>query len=138
VASGSALGREAARIADARPDSAFAGARAAGRELTGQLVTELAHDGDADALEALELIGRRLGVGIANLVNVFNPEVVVIGGGVIAAGERLLEPAREEMAARALPPLRDVVKIVPARFAHEAGMVGAAALAFDGLDAVAS
>lgn len=134
VASGNALSREAARIAAERPSSEFGRALASGRELTGILVTELAHDGDPDARGALELIGRRLGVGIANFVNLFNPEVVVIGGGVIAAGDLLLEPAREEMLARALRPSRDLVRIVPARFAHEAGMVGAAALAFDGLE----
>ena len=104
-----------------------------GRELAGPLVTELAHDGDAAAIEAIELIGARLGVGDRQPVNIFNPEVVVIGGGVIAAGELLLGPARAEVAERALPPSRDEVRIVAARFGVEAGMVGAAALAFDGL-----
>ena len=66
-------------------------------------------------------------------MNIFNPEVVVVGGGVIAAGELLLGPAREVVAARALPPSRDLVRIVAARFGVEAGMLGAAALAFDGL-----
>ncbi len=133
VASGTALAREARRLGEERPESALGAALAAGREITGLLTTELAHDGDASAREALAVIGRRLGVGIANFVNLFNPEVVVVGGGVLAAGELLLEPARAEVAARALRPSRDLVRIVPARFAHEAGMIGAAALAFDGL-----
>jgi glucokinase len=133
LASGTALAREALRIARDRPDSGLGRALAEGRELAGPLVTELAHDGDPSALEAIELIGRRLGVGLANFVNIFNPEVVVIGGGVIGAGELLLAPAREEMLARALPPSRDEARIVAARFGVEAGMVGAAALAFDGL-----
>jgi glucokinase len=133
LASGTALAREARRIAGERPDSALAGALADGRELAGPLVTELAHDGDAAAIEAIELIGTRLGVAIASLVNIFNPQVVVIGGGVIAAGELLLAPARAEMRRRALPPSRDEVRIVAARFGVEAGMIGAAALAFDGL-----
>jgi glucokinase len=98
-------------------------------------VTELAHDGDDAAIEVLRTIGLNLGVAIASLVNIFNPEVVVIGGGVIAAGELLLEPARAEVAARALPPSKDEVRIVAAQFGVEAGMVGAAALAFDGLRA---
>lgn len=132
MASGTALAREGARIAAEHPDSGLGRARAAGREVTGQLVTELAHDGDAAAVAALELIGRRLGVGIANFVNVFNPEVVVVGGGVIAAGELLLEPAREEMRARALSPGREIVSVVAARFGVEAGMIGAGALALDG------
>jgi glucokinase len=133
LASGTALAREALRIAQDRPDSGLGRALADGRELAGPLVTELAHDGDPAALEAIELVGRRLGVGIANYVNIFNPEVVVVGGGVIAAGELLVAPAREEMLVRALPPSRDEVRVVAASFGVEAGMIGAAALAFDGL-----
>jgi glucokinase len=133
LASGTALAREARRIASERPESGLGRALAAGRELVGPLVTELAHDGDEAAIETLALIGSRLGVAIASFVNIFNPEVVVVGGGVIAAGELLLGPARATVAARALPPSRDVVRIVPARFGIEAGMIGAAALAFDGL-----
>jgi glucokinase len=132
-ASGTALAREALRIAGERQDSGLAHALARGRELAGPLVTELAHDGDPAAIEAIELIGSRLGIAIAGFVNIFNPEVVVIGGGVIAAGELLLAPARAEVGWRVLPPLRDSVRIVAARFGVEAGMIGAAALAFDGL-----
>jgi glucokinase len=138
MASGTALAREAVRIAGERPGSALAGALAEGLALLGPLVTELAYDGDEAALEVLELIGTRLGVAIASFVNIFNPQVVVIGGGVMAAGDLLLGPARAAVAARALPPSRDEVRIVPAAFGVEAGMVGAAALAFDGLGAPAS
>jgi glucokinase len=133
LASGTALAREAARLAAERPDSGLGRAAAAGRPLLGPLITELAHDGDEAALEAITLIGRNLGVAIANYANIFNPEVVVIGGGVIAAGELLLEPARAVVAERALPPSREEVRIVAAHFGVEAGMVGAAVLAFDGL-----
>jgi glucokinase len=133
LASGTALAREATRLAKERPRSGLGRALAAGRHPSGPLVTELAHDGDATAIEALALIGERLGVAITSLVNIFNPEVVVVGGGVIAAGELLLAPARAVVAARALPPSRDVVRIVAARFGVEAGMVGAAVLAFNGL-----
>jgi glucokinase len=134
LASGTALAREARRIATERPDSALAGTLRGGRELAGPIVTELAHDGDSAAIEVLKLIGSRLGVAIASLVNIFNPQVVVIGGGVIGAGELLLGPAREVVAQRALRPSRDEVRIVGARFGVEAGMIGAAALAFDGLE----
>jgi glucokinase len=133
VASGTALAREARRLAEEQPESALGRALAGDRTITGALATEFAHDGDPAAIEALAIIGRRLGVGIANFVNLFNPEVVVIGGGVIAAGDLLLQPARDEMAARALPPLRDMASIVPARFAHEAGMLGSAIMAWEGL-----
>jgi glucokinase len=133
LASGTALAKEAERVARERPDSALGRARAAGRRLIGPLVTELAHDGDSASIEVLALIGTRLGVALASFVNIFNPEMIVIGGGVIGAGELLLGPARVEVAARALPPSRDVVRIVAARFGFEAGMVGAAAMAIESL-----
>jgi glucokinase len=132
-ASGTALAREARRLAAERPESGLARAQRAGRELAGPLVTELAHDGDRAAIDAIELIGSRLGVAIASLVNIFNPQVVVIGGGVIAAGELLMAPARAVVEQRTLAAVRKGLRIVPARFGVEAGMIGAAALAFDGL-----
>jgi glucokinase len=131
LASGTALAREGRRIAAEQPDSALGRALIDGREINGALITELAHDGDGAAIDALALIGRNLGVGIASLLNTFNPDVVVIGGGVLAAGELLLAPARAEAARRALPSMRDHAQIVPARFGAEAGLVGAAALALD-------
>jgi glucokinase len=133
LASGTALAREALRVAGERPDSGLGRALSEGREMVGPLVTELAHDGDEASTEVIELIGSRLGVAITSFVNIFNPEVVVIGGGVIAAGELLLRPVRAVVAERALPPSRDEVRIVGAHFGVEAGMIGAAALAFDGV-----
>jgi glucokinase len=79
----------------------------------------------------LERAGRHLGAGLASLVNAFQPEVVVIGGGAIAAGELLLGPARAVVEATALPPLRRGVRIVAAELGEEAGMVGAAILALE-------
>ncbi|HEY7934483.1 MAG TPA: ROK family protein [Solirubrobacteraceae bacterium] len=131
LASGTALAREALLLAEENPDSGLGQALAGGREVTGALVTELAHDGDQAAREVLALIGTRLGTGILNLVNILNPEVVVVGGGVIAAGELLLEPARAVVAQAALRPSRDQVRIVRAHFGAESGMVGAAVLALD-------
>jgi glucokinase len=135
LASGTALAREARRAAAEQPDSGLAGAQANGQELAGPLVTELALAGDAAALGVLELVGTRLGVAVTSLVNIFNPQVVVLGGGVMAAGDLLLEPARAVVAARALPPSREAARILPAAFGVQAGMIGAAALAFAGLDA---
>jgi glucokinase len=135
LASGTALAREATTMARERPHSALGRVLAAGRQLAGPLVTELAHDGDEAAIEVIGLIGRRLGVAIAGFVNVFNPQVVVVGGGVIGAGELLLGPVRAEVASRALPPTRDTVRIRAAAFGVEAGMMGAALLALDGLRA---
>ena len=96
-------------------------------------MTELAHAGDPAAVSVLAAIGRRLGYGLVGVVNVFNPELIVLGGGALAAGELLLEPAREVVAERALPPVREMVSIVPAEFGDEAGMLGAALLALDSL-----
>lgn len=131
LASGTALAREAVLSAKRHPDSGLGRALSGGREITGALVVDLAHDGDSQAREVVALIGRRLGVGIANVMNIFNPEVIVIGGGVIAAGELLLEAARESAYERALPPSRDAAEIVPTRFGSESGMLGAAVLALD-------
>ena len=131
MASGTAIGREGAAAAARSPDSALAERARDGREITGPLVTELAHDGDAAARDVLELIGTRLGVGITSLVNAFDPEVVVIGGGAVAGGELLLGPARAAVAERALPPNREHVQIVAAHFGDEAGMLGAALLALE-------
>ncbi|HXE46675.1 MAG TPA: ROK family protein [Conexibacter sp.] len=131
LASGTALAREGRRIAGERPDSALGRALADGREITGALITELAHDGDAAAVDALALIGTNLGIGIASFMNVFNPDVVVIGGGVIAAGELLLGPARAEAVRRGLPTMAQHAQIVPAQFGTEAGLVGAAALVLE-------
>jgi glucokinase len=131
MASGSAIGREGAAAAAREPESALARELRDGREITGALVTELAHDGDPAARGVLALVGERLGAGLAGIVNAFNPEVVVIGGGAVAGGDLLLEPARRVVAERALPPSRDQVRIEPAHFGEEAGMLGAALLALE-------
>ncbi len=132
-ASGSAIGRAGQAMVAGHPDSALAREAAAGREVTGALVTELAHDGDAASRAAIEQVGHALGAGMVTLVNVFNPSRIIVGGGGIAAGDLLLDPARREVAERAMPSLRDDVEIVPARFGADAGLLGAATLAFEEL-----
>ena len=133
MASGSTIGREGRAAAAAAPDSALGRRVAADQEITGGIVTELAHAGDDAAVSVLTQIGRRLGYGLVGVVNVFNPELIVIGGGALAAGELLLGPAREVVAERALPPVREMVSIVPAECGDESGMLGAALLALDAL-----
>lgn len=132
IASGRAIGRAGEAAARAAPDSALAGRLASGAPMTGGLVTELAHAGDATARAALAEVGRTLGAGLCGIVNALDPEVVVVGGGAVAAGDLLLDPAREVVAARALPPVAAAVRIVPAHFGDESGMLGAALLALDG------
>jgi glucokinase len=134
VASGTAIGREGKVAAEEDSDSDLARAAVAGQEITGELVTQLALGGDEVSRMVLGHIGRQLGIGFANFVNIFNPEVIVVGGGAMAAGDLLLDPAREEMRARGLRPNREQVRVVPARFGPDAGMLGAGVLALDELD----
>ena len=82
-------------------------------------------------------VGFHLGIGIANYVNIFNPELVVIGGGFARAGDLLLEPARKVVAERALFPSREFVRITPAVLGVEAGLIGAGLVGFEALEAVA-
>ena len=100
--------------------------------MTGEEVTALAVGGDEAACSVMAVVGRSLGAGLASVVNIFEPEVIVIGGGASAAGDLLLDPAREVVAQRALRPSRDVVRIVPAALGEEAGMVGAGLFALLG------
>jgi glucokinase len=119
--------------------SGTAGGREA-RELFGESadahdLVRAAQEGNETAVAALAEIGHRLGSGIGSLVNIFNPEVVVVGGGFAAAGDFLLEPARERVQREVLEPARDLVRIVPAVLGPEAGLVGAGFVAFEALDA---
>jgi glucokinase len=128
LASGTALTREAMAVAEGAPDSMLGRALAEGVGLEGREVTEAALAGDEPAKGVLELVGRRIGVALSSLANVFDPDVILLGGGVIAAGELLVAPAREEMSARALPPMNRT-PVAAAALGPDAGMVGAATLA---------
>lgn len=98
--------------------------------VTGPMVSEAAEDGDLVARQAFASVGDWLGVGVANLVAAFDPEVVVIGGGVSAAGDRLLEPARTALVRSLVGAAhRTVPALVVAQLGPEAGLVGAAELA---------
>jgi glucokinase len=96
------------------------------RQVTAQTVYQAAHDGDELALEVVNDTARFLGTGIANLLNVFNPEVVVVCGGVTLAGDRLFVPLRREVARRAFKPAVSVCRIVPCELSGTAGVYGAA------------
>ena len=132
-ASGNALVREArAMILANSPVATDLAARVEGRaeDLTGPIVTEAARDGDATSIELLSEIGHWLGIGIANLAAAFDPGTFVIGGGVSAAGELLLGPARDTFRRRLTGRgYRPEARIVAARLGNEAGLIGAADLA---------
>jgi glucokinase len=105
-----------------------------GSGATGRDLVRLARDGDEHALDAMAGLGRILGAGLASLVNLFNPEVIVLGGGFGEAGDVLFDPAREFVSREALSPARELVRIVPAELGSEAGLVGAGLIAFELLD----
>jgi glucokinase len=128
LASGTALGREGHSAAESSPDSALGKLLAEGKEVDGLAVTEAALAGDATAVGVFDLIGSRLGVACASFANIFQPEAIVVGGGVIEAGDLLLDPARKEVRARALRPMNET-PILAATLGNDAGMIGAAALA---------
>lgn len=96
----------------------------------------LANEGDKIALGILDDLGRKLGSAIGTLVNLFNPERVVIGGGFgAAAGEYVVGPAREVTCRESLSPGRELVEIVPAELGTASGLIGAGMVAFEALDA---
>ena len=130
LASGTALAREGTAAAGEHPGSALGLALAREGAVTGKTVTEAAIGGDEVARGVLELIGTRLGVGLSSLANIFNPDVIVIGGGVIAAGDLLLAPARRELRERALPPMNET-PVLEAQMGPDAGMIGAAEMALE-------
>jgi glucokinase len=96
------------------------------KKITAQTVYQAAHDGDDLALEVVNDTAKFLGTGIANLLNIFNPEVVVVCGGVTLAGDHLFIPLRREVARRAFKPAVDVCRIVPCELSGTAGVYGAA------------
>jgi glucokinase len=130
LCSGTALEREATAFAAAHPDSQLGriGAEAGGR-VKGRAVVDAARAGDADAQALLDALARWLGVAISNFVNVFEPAHFVIGGGLSAAADLLLDSATREAGSRALPALFGRVRIATAKAGNDAGVIGAGLLA---------
>ena len=131
VASGHALDRVAAEGAKLHPDSALA--RLVGRELLGAEAVRAAAEGDATAGWIVEIWAERVGIGVANAINTFDPDEVVIGGGAVLAGDLLLKPATRVARDYVVPGLGDKTVIRLARHGVRAGVLGAALLAADEL-----
>jgi glucokinase len=133
IASGHAIARAGARAVLDNPSSRIAElAEGDPRRATGELVTRAAVEGDAAAVAILAEVGRRLGEGVAGLVNVLDPEIVVVGGGVAEVGDLLLEPIRRAYAESVEGgDVRADVPIVPAALGNDAGAIGAALLAIE-------
>jgi glucokinase len=135
VAAGHALDRLAKQAADLHPDSALGRLHAEGQPVLGPDAVAGARSGDEAAARIVEIWGQRLGIGIANAINTFDPDEVVIGGGAAQAGELLLEPARRVADGYVVPGLRGHTRIRLAWHGVRAGVLGAALLAAQELQA---
>ena len=128
-ASGPAIAARAVEGIEAGADSALP--RLVGgdlRKITAQVVYDAAHEGDEFALEVVRDTAKFLGAGVANIINIFNPQVVVICGGVTRAGDKLFVPLRSEVKRRAFKPAVEVCRILPGELPGTAGVWGAAAV----------
>jgi glucokinase len=128
MASGTAIGREGQLAAETDPDSVLATMLAQGHRIDGRAVTEAALNGDPTSIAVFDLVGERLGAALVTFANTFEPNVIVVGGGVMAAGDLLLDPARRILRERALRPMNEI-PVVAAELGPDAGMIGAAAMA---------
>jgi glucokinase len=132
-ASGSALERFAAVRAGeekADPTGALRRLRKQGR-LTGREVSRLAREGDPGALGAVHELAGWLGIGLVNMTHIFDPDMIVVGGGVGELGELLIGPARAFVKENAMPPARDRVLVAPAKLGNKAGLVGGGLAAWE-------
>lgn len=128
VSSATAMAGLARREIDAGRAPYMAEQVAAGAKVDARLVITAAKAGDAPARAILSEVGTHLGNALAGLVSVLNPELIVVGGGGSHAGDFVLEPVRQVIAAKAMPGPAEVVRVVPAELGNDAGLIGAASL----------
>jgi glucokinase len=129
LASGTALDKLAREAAEADPNSFLGRRLTRDGGVTGHDVVDGAREGDEASIQCLRILGERLGIGIANAITMFDPLEVVVGGGVSAAGELLLGPAREVAWKYAVPGAGTQCEIRLARHGPRAGVLGAALIA---------
>jgi glucokinase len=129
LCSGLALERDATEFAQDHPDSTLGKLLESRDKVTGLDVVVAAREGDSDAKVLLERLGTFLGVGLSSAINTFEPEHIVIGGGLSQAADLFLDRAREEAESRALPALAGRVRIERAQAGPKAGLIGAGLLA---------
>jgi glucokinase len=135
--SGQALERDATELAADKPGSPLAAALGDDGKVSGHELVAVAEEGDPDALLVFDRFARMLGVGIAGYVNVFEPEHLVIGGGLSRASHLYFQRAVQEASARALPALWRRTEVSLARGGADAGVIGAAVLASQEVDGLA-
>jgi glucokinase len=127
--SGTGLERAATESARARPGGVLGSVLAENGKLSARDVDTAAEAGDQDALGLFERLGRWLGLGIASLVNTFEPQYVLVGGGLSRAADLFFDTARDEAVRHALPALWERVSVSLARGGADAGVIGAGVLA---------
>ena len=103
-------------------------AAAEGGEITPYMVAKAAEEGDPVAKRIFEIVGEYIGIGLTSVINLLNPEKVIIGGGVAESGELLLAPIRKTIKERAMVVSGNAVEIVPAQLGNSAGVIGASML----------
>ena len=131
LASGTAMAREAIkRIKQGERSSLTEIVEGEIESITAEKVSVAAQGGDSLASEVIFKAATYLGVGMVNLVNIFNPEMIIVGGGVAKMGDLLLDPARQVVKERAFELSAQAVRIVPAQLGDDSGLLGAAAFAF--------
>ena len=96
--------------------------------ITPYIVAQAALQGDAVSIQIFKQMGKIIGIGLSSVINLLNPEKIIIGGGVADAGDLLLEPIRKTIADRAMPIQAAAVQVVPAQLANTAGVIGASLL----------
>jgi len=127
LASGTAVAREAIRrITCGEKSSLIEIVEGKIGNITAEKVGEAAQGGDSLALEVILEAATYLGIGMVNLVNIFNPEMIVVGGGMAKMGDLLLEPARQVVRERAFSLSAQAMRIVPAQLGDNSGVLGAA------------
>jgi glucokinase len=130
LASGTAIAQEARqRVARGVPTLIADLAEGDPDRISAKLVAEAAEAGDVEAQEILDTAMDYLGLGMANLVNLLNPELIVIGGGLSKMGDRLFQPVRRAIDRRAFRAPAQAVRVVPAELGDDAGVLGAAVVA---------
>lgn len=131
LASGTAIARLAHLALGGDPDSAITAFAGPGGEVTGESVTKAAREYDQTARDVLRKAGTALGIGLSNVANVFDPEVIVLGGSVVNAGEPYLGAARDQLARMMQAQRRRPMRLDVTALRGDGGILGAAALAWD-------
>lgn len=128
LASSVAIIREAKAVIENNGSEIMKNLLDARGELNAKLVTDAYHQGDKEAIRIVNEVAEWVGIGLSSVINLINPEVIIIGGGVSLAGDILFNPIKKEIEKRALKIPRELVKIVPAQLGNDAGMIGSSTL----------